>query len=326
VVKENWEHRSPLVEIRPDALDRMLTSAFPRHTANAISLLAGGLANANYRIALSGTAAPVVLRVYLRDPSACDREAALLRLVRDRVPVPEVLHAGIDEPTDHHFMVLTWVDGISLNDLIRAGATADVLAGVRSAGRALAALRHFHFPRAGFLDASLNVAEPFPPGPRSFIGLVAQLLDGGAAQHLGPRLAASVRTFVAESAGLLAAVQHEAVLVHSDFNPPNVLVRTNGATTVSAVLDWEFAHAGASLADIGNMLRHARTMPPGFRAEFIAGYLEGGGTLPEGWERIAALADLPALLDFLCSDRPGATMLRDVRDLVESTVTTWGDA
>ena len=39
--------------------------------------LSGGLANTNYKVTLSGANEPVVLRVYTRDPDACERERAL---------------------------------------------------------------------------------------------------------------------------------------------------------------------------------------------------------------------------------------------------------
>jgi hypothetical protein len=39
-------------------------------------------------------AEPVVLRIYGRDSNACQKEVDLLRLVRETVPVPEVLHVN----------------------------------------------------------------------------------------------------------------------------------------------------------------------------------------------------------------------------------------
>ena len=45
--------------------------------------------------------------------------------------------------------------------------------------------------------------------------------------------------------------------MHSDFNPKNILVDpASGAVT--AVLDWEYAHAGSPYADLGNLLRFER--------------------------------------------------------------------
>ena len=42
------------------------------------------------------------------------------------------------------------------------------------------------------------------------------------------------------------------VLVHSDFNPKNILVDPETVEVVG-VVDWEFAHAGSLYADFGNL-------------------------------------------------------------------------
>ena len=46
-------------------------------------------------------------------------------------------------------------------------------------------------------------------------------------------------------------------LVHSDFNPKNLLVDPD-TLEVTGLLDWEFAHAGHPYTDLGNLLRFER--------------------------------------------------------------------
>jgi hypothetical protein len=48
-----------------------------------------------------------------------------------------------------------------------------------------------------------------------------------------------------------------AVLVHSDFNPKNILMDPESLDVVG-VVDWEFAHAGSIHADFGNFNRFER--------------------------------------------------------------------
>jgi aminoglycoside phosphotransferase (APT) family kinase protein len=43
-------------------------------------------------------------------------------------------------------------------------------------------------------------------------------------------------------------------LVHSDFNPKNLLVDPETAE-LTGLIDWEFAHAGSPYSDLGNLLR-----------------------------------------------------------------------
>ena len=47
------------------------------------------------------------------------------------------------------------------------------------------------------------------------------------------------------------------VLVHGDFNPKNILVDPQDAA-LTALLDWEFAHAGSIHTDFGNFTRFER--------------------------------------------------------------------
>jgi aminoglycoside phosphotransferase (APT) family kinase protein len=73
-------------------------------------------------------------------------------------------------------------------------------------------------------------------------------------------------------------------LVHGDFRNGNLVVGDHG---LRAVLDWELAHLGDPMEDLGwicvNSWRFGRHELPvggfGTREQFFAGYVEGGGTL-----------------------------------------------
>ena len=62
---------------------------------------------------------------------------------------------------------------------------------------------------------------------------------------------------VAEEAQVLLDGVGRACLVHSDLNPKNVLVDP-ATLELTAVLDWEFAHAGHPWTDVGNLVRFER--------------------------------------------------------------------
>ena len=72
-------------------------------------------------------------------------------------------------------------------------------------------------------------------------------------------------------------------LVHGDFRNGNLIVDENG---LRAVLDWEMAHLGDPMEDLGwlcvNSWRFGRHELPvggfGTREELFAGYAEAGGT------------------------------------------------
>jgi aminoglycoside phosphotransferase (APT) family kinase protein len=73
-------------------------------------------------------------------------------------------------------------------------------------------------------------------------------------------------------------------LVHGDFRNGNLMVGEDG---LRAVLDWELAHLGDPMEDLGwlcvNSWRFGRHELPvggfGTREQLFAGYVEAGGTL-----------------------------------------------
>jgi aminoglycoside phosphotransferase (APT) family kinase protein len=72
---------------------------------------------------------------------------------------------------------------------------------------------------------------------------------------------------------------------------------------MTAILDWEFAHAGTRWMDIGNLLRH---VPVALRDHVRAGMEDGGASVPDDWEARAELVDLTSALEFLTSRRSEA--------------------
>jgi aminoglycoside phosphotransferase (APT) family kinase protein len=108
--------------------------------------------------------------------------------------------------------------------------------------------------------------------------------------------------------------------VHSDLNPKNVLVDAT-SLEVSAVLDWEFAHAGHPWTDLGNLLRFERH-PAYVDAVLEAWTVRHGGhaeMLLDG----ARAADLWALVDLAA--RAGDNPVADRADELLRAVAGTGD-
>jgi aminoglycoside phosphotransferase (APT) family kinase protein len=110
----------------------------------------------------------------------------------------------------------------------------------------------------------------------------------------------------------------DAHLVHGDFNPSNILVRDG---QVAAILDWEFAHAGDTLMDFGNLLRKREAaVPAGFEDALTEGYRAAGGKLPRDWRPRARYIDLSSACEFLSSaeEKPQvhAAALKQIRETI----------
>jgi aminoglycoside phosphotransferase (APT) family kinase protein len=310
-VEQGWQRRFAFVSLSPDEV-----SALIGEPVLELQPLSGGLRNTNYRVVRAAQPEPVVLRIHTADPAGCRREQRLLDLVEGSVPVPHVVRAAPDaQPA---WSLMTFVQGERFDRVLPGATRAEVKRLAESAGAALASIHRFTFPRAGFLDDDLRVTESLGP-EYGWRAMVEDSLSGERlAGRIDPELLRRLRQLVADNAW--RADQMSAggpCLSHSDFKPWNMLVRDG---RVVAVLDWEFAFAGAPLNDIGNFLRYSARQVPEYESGFVDGYRRAGGTLPDDWKRLSRLVDLINLCVFLNRPDDDLAVANDVRPLLQATL------
>ncbi len=293
--------------------------------------LSGGYSGEVFLVEYAGERA--VLRVYGSTPERAAVDAGLLRLVHGLVPVPRVLdlrHNDPAQPGPAHLLTsfepgerldLVLTDGDAVERSRLASGVVDVLV----------ALSGVAFLRPGmFVDADLTLSDSHAPAA----GLV-EWLDlhvGGSA--LGGWDAGLLRSLaqVCQYADVLLDGIDRTCLVHSDFNGKNILVdRRTGAVT--AVLDWEFAHAGSPYADLGNLVRFDRGTA--WADDVVAGFVDRARGLAPDPLTLAYASDLWALIDLAgraCQHDVGAkaalllTEIARAQDLHASPPTvTFGD-
>ncbi len=265
------------------------------------TLLGGGKINSNYALSLKADPFNAVLRLYARGQRTCRMERDILQALEGRVSVAKVL---LDESDNAQpFLVLDWINGETLDHTLDQQSRSPANLGSQ-AGDVLADIHQLDFPEAGFFGEGLKVEKPFALGQESFLSFVGPALDARAGTRLGAERTNHLRQFALWAAPLLDQLPKRACLIHSDFNPPNLMI-FHGKLT--AVLDWEFAHAGTPLTDIANMLRHRPYQPPEFDEAFIAAYEAKAGALPPNWQSLSRILDLMAQIEMLNApeDRPG---------------------
>lgn len=282
--------------------------------------LEGGFSGETFLV--EGPAGPAVLRIYGRDPQRAPVDAALLHLVRDLSPVPTVLdlhRADPRQPEEPAHLLTTFEPGRRLEDVLPgagqplrrtlAGSVADVLA----------ALSGMPFLRpAAFADADLRLSEQAAPAT----DLVAWLhlhVQSRALRTWDPRLLRSLREVCAHADGLLDGV-HRSCLVHSDFNPKNILVDPV-AGVVTAVLDWEYAHAGSPYSDLGNLLRFERGSA--WSHDVLEAFTRRVPAPVQDPLLLAYAGDLWALIDL--AGRPARNRIVDEATRLLATIARTGD-
>jgi aminoglycoside phosphotransferase (APT) family kinase protein len=277
---------------------------------SSLTPLEGGWSGQTFLAEAAGE--QTVVRIYppgRRGEEAAEIDAAVMRLVRGIVPVPEVLEvrrgdAAADRPG---LLVTSFVAGERGDQLLPRLDDAEVGALGAHLGGLLADLAGMPTLRAGpFVDADLAIGDF--GAPDGLPGFVADHADAlGWEANLYDRL-----TSLAEEAQALLDGVGRTCLVHSDANPKNLLVDP-ATLTVTGLLDWEFAHSGHPFTDLGNLLRFDR------RASYVDAVLgmwcdRRGGT-PRHALELARAADLWALVDLAAragdnpvADRAGALL------------------
>jgi aminoglycoside phosphotransferase (APT) family kinase protein len=254
--------------------------------------LAGGWSGHTFLAETAGERS--VVRLYppgRRDDAAPEIDAAVLRLVRRLVPVPEVLEvrrgsAAADRPG---LLVTSYLPG-ERGDLLLPDLTdAETATLGRRLGSLLADLAGMPTLRPGpFVDAHLTIGD-FGLAD----GLPGFLADRADALGWEPALLGRLES-VAEDAQARLDEVGRTCLVHSDANPKNLLVDP-ATLTVTGLLDWEYAHSGHPFTDLGNLLRFDRR-PAYLEAALAAWCVRRGGT-PREARDLARAADLWALVD-----------------------------
>src|SRR6478735_1775179 len=213
-----------------------------------------------------------VVRVFAglgHSPEAAEIQAALLRLVRGLLPVPEVLEVRRGSGEMPALLVTEFLPGVRGDLLLPNLDDAGLRRAGESVGRVAATLGGMPLLERGiFTDGELTV-EPFD------VELPASLGE------------------VAPAAEALLDEETRTCLVHSDLNPTNLLLDPD-TLEVTGLLDWEFAHAGHPFTDLGNVLRFDRE--PAYVDAVLAAYAELRDTPPGRARELARAADLYALV------------------------------
>lgn len=322
-MREGWTRGTPILEVDAEAAELLIAPALPGARVADVTPVPGGLANTNLRARLAGHDTPLLIRLYQRAPAEARKEWALHRLLAGRAPVPAILHSADSNPvTGGPYAVIEWVDGSHLGRVAQtlARAARDDLAA--DIGRVLASIHAVTFPTAGFLDADLNVAHPIDAGAGGLAGYLRLcLVDGRGGERLGPELTRDALAFAEREGPRLEAWTRPPRLTHADFNGSNVLVReTPAGWRIAAVLDWEFAFAGAPFFDFGNLMRPPLGDLDGFAAAVAAGYRAAGAEMPPDWRSLARIADLTAWADFLNRADATSALVADARRMIEATI------
>jgi aminoglycoside phosphotransferase (APT) family kinase protein len=252
--------------------------------------LDGGWSGETFRASAGGE--PVVVRIYRpgrRPEDAAEVDAAVLRLVRGLVPVPEVLEVRRALGREPGLLVTTYLPG-ERGDLLldRLGEQGQAAVGARLGALAADLGGMPQLDHGPFLDARLTVGRDDVDGLPDL--LERRLPELG---HLTPDEIEGLRDVAADAQTRLDAVTRSC-LVHGDLTPANLLLDPE-TLELTGVVDWERAHAGNPYVDLGALLRD--DPHPAYAEALVAAYVERRGGTPAETLELARAADLAALVE-----------------------------
>ncbi len=325
---DHLERRTEAYSLDFPQIERILRSVHLSGDLAACELIPSGKCNTNYLLRFKGAVKPLVLRLYVRDPLACALEWQLYHMLRNSIPMPAMHYASFESSPQGFppFSILSYAEGVPLGDYL-TGAPENTEPLAFEIGGVLADISKYKFQQAGFFTTDILFIYPFTDVIDGYLTHLAQaLFHGVAGEKLGEERVRRIWKLYEENTPLLETVRESTELVHADFGLGNILVKEeDGEAHVTAVLDWEFAHSGTCLLDVGHMLRYKRLLPDRFEERFIEGFASSGGQLPEGWRRIASLLDLMCLCDMLNTEKTFPMWDREMDDLISATLRDWED-
>jgi aminoglycoside phosphotransferase (APT) family kinase protein len=294
-------------QLQANRIAQILERALPRHVLKSFDLLSGSVSNLIYLLRFFGTEPPVVLRVYVRDSSACQKEVDILRSGQRQLPVPELIYANPKGEDDvGPYVLYRYAEGMTFQELKSQGNLQDMAEAAYAIGAALARLQ------------TVSLSEPVS-GRREITG---ECLNSPVLEHrLGGTDRDRLGVFFSAWLPRIRHLYHDRVLVHGDFNNRNTIVKREGNRwVVTGILDWEYAFVGSPLWDASRFICFERRAWPCREPHFSRGFCDSGGSLPEDWSVFSRTLNALSAAESLSRVDLREQYIPDLRDLILATL------
>jgi aminoglycoside phosphotransferase (APT) family kinase protein len=280
--------RYPQVMLEREQIEDLVSLTLRGRVLEDYELISSGFINTNYKLRLKDGSS-LLLKIYAAGDSRLRRETGALKLVKGKLPAPQVV--GQDETgavIGAPFCLMSWLpDGVPLSEALATASREEV----QEIGKLL-----------GGVIKQLRCIEVEDAADGGLMAVVRQYLENGHLErYFRPDEIDKIEKVFEHYAGDIDASWRNE-LTHGDFKEGNILLRkVKEHWQIHAVFDWEFAGAGSALRDFATLLFFPQKLriSDGYVDAVAQGYIEAGGSLPPDWKTLTTVLILERYVEIL---------------------------
>ena len=313
-----FSHHVHKNNISTDVINQAVYQFDPSFKHFNLTCLNGGFMNANFLI--ENKHQKLVFRFYSSKDETAEREQGILTFL-EKKEIKSPKHYALMK-IDHMFVaVLEYIDGINFeNKLLESNSCPPQL--YYEIGCELAKIHSITFSRQGFMGKEMMVGheyDDFAVFLKGFIFKTIKMLETKPDRIDQTTLARLVR-LMEQHWCIVEECKFINQLVHTDFNPKNLLVSNDSEPHLLAVIDWEFALSGNGVIDLGNFFRFSYDYETKSDELFEQGYRSINQALPSNWREVSRLFDIANMCSFLERPENYQKSFSTARNVLQSTL------
>ena len=287
-------------------------------------LISSGLSNTNYHIIASNNT-QYIFRIHHDKKTAIKEYKLNQNLCKLTKKIPLTLHQ-LDDTIHHHTCsIIEFLPGKLLSDI---SFSTNLIPIYKELANFIADINQYQFNTPGQLDKQLK-PKPFLTQETShhpYVNFMLDCLNGSNVKNNIPSvLINDIKNFVIRHEHLTTCITNISPhLVHGDFKPENILVKsnTNNQLQLSGIIDWEYARSDYIYADIATLFRnYIPKKNDGILTAFANELSYRDISLVSDWFILTKYIDFINLLAFLDSKLPRKNLYQSIIATLKNSMT-----
>lgn len=264
------------------------------------NLITYGKRNTNYKV--TTTSSKYILRICPKNSEGYRSELISYYLLKDKINIPKLLmYSNIE---DRVYIIYEYIVGKTLAEVLIDRRMIDTIA------RDMAIMHNTSKEEI----AGIKIIN-YPPF-REWYDLFLQ--DDNAKFRLGDNRIDKIHYLSVKYEKSIRTIDNYSGYIHSDFRPVNMMIDEDDNIYY---IDWEFAHYGIRLMDIGQLFRYKEFFSESLEENFEKSYNKYSEMkLPSDWIKLCRLVDLANPIQLLQCEHISKVKEQDLLKLIDDII------